>query len=578
MVLATGALASEKDTTITIVRAQNSPSLTVHYSGAVAAMAELRVNGESIATRSLSPSEASGDANFTLNMDALLEGPNDIEIRLYDNSGKLIGSQRTTINQDSGNPQIVFLSSPKAGATVRGPVQISVGFGKDLPNSYVSYFVDRQFRTMSNVAPFDYLWDTGRETNGWHEIEAWAVPGESSDTFKSKSIRVFVDNPGGHTYRRFPLVPARPVAVARNIIPAAKIAVARVPVAKAAAPRLRPTVTLVPLTLLATAAEARVAGLPAKIRTAPSSDATPIASGLRDMRPAMMHALTAPAAAIRVVARTAPIYQTIEVIPAATKPAIAPIQPSPVRDLSVEVPEISVAHFVTHIRNTVPVDAKPEAAGLMTALAPVNPTPVVVRTPGHLAASMPVAATHSAITAVVAVSHHVATPRFSAAMHIAHPAKPAPAVAKAPTKASSPIVSISTMTTTFVKVVPGLRLNHRGTFAVVMNGDLVEFDVMPRVDEGVPMAPFRKLVEKEGGVVSWISKTQEVNANADGRTICLQIGTRVAKVDQQNVDLELAPYVEKGRTIVPLSFIQETLKVNVEYDKATGHVLITSIK
>jgi hypothetical protein len=40
--------------------------------------------------------------------------------------------------------------------------------------------------------------------------------------------------------------------------------------------------------------------------------------------------------------------------------------------------------------------------------------------------------------------------------------------------------------------------------------------------------------------------------------------------------METAPYIDRGRTIVPLSFIDDALNVNVDYDKETGHVLITS--
>jgi hypothetical protein len=36
--------------------------------------------------------------------------------------------------------------------------------------------------------------------------------------------------------------------------------------------------------------------------------------------------------------------------------------------------------------------------------------------------------------------------------------------------------------------------------------------------------------------------------------------------------------LERGRTIVPLSFIRDSLNVEVEYDPSTGHVLITTKK
>ena len=38
------------------------------------------------------------------------------------------------------------------------------------------------------------------------------------------------------------------------------------------------------------------------------------------------------------------------------------------------------------------------------------------------------------------------------------------------------------------------------------------------------------------------------------------------------------PYVNAGRTMVPLSFLQTIMNCTVQFDKATGHLLITSNK
>ncbi|MFX5956691.1 stalk domain-containing protein, partial [Acinetobacter baumannii] len=63
-----------------------------------------------------------------------------------------------------------------------------------------------------------------------------------------------------------------------------------------------------------------------------------------------------------------------------------------------------------------------------------------------------------------------------------------------------------------------------GTFAVLYNNEYVTFDVPTRVDNGVPMTPFRHLIEKAGGKVDWEHSTKTVNATADGHTMNLQIG------------------------------------------------------
>ncbi|HVL40068.1 MAG TPA: Ig-like domain-containing protein, partial [Fimbriimonadaceae bacterium] len=197
--LSNAAVAAIQDATILIDRAINSPTLTVKFSGVTVALVELRVNGVSVGTRSVGNLK-SGETNFTLDLASLRDGDNEIEIRLFDKGGKLVGRERTLIATDDGTHSAVFLRAPKMGATVQGPVEIQIGFGRTMRNAYVSFFIDNQFKSMTNVQPFSYIWDTQREANGWHELEAWVVD-DDSNTHKTRKIRVFVNNPGGRTFR-----------------------------------------------------------------------------------------------------------------------------------------------------------------------------------------------------------------------------------------------------------------------------------------------------------------------------------------------------------------------------------------
>lgn len=125
-------------------------------------------------------------------------------------------------------------------------------------------------------------------------------------------------------------------------------------------------------------------------------------------------------------------------------------------------------------------------------------------------------------------------------------------------------------------ITKGTRIPNLSSFAVVLNSQFVDFDVNTRVDDGVPMTPFRHLLEKAGGSVDWLNSTKTVSAKADGHDIQLKIGDRNALINKLTVSLEVAPYIDRGRTIVPLSFLHDALNVNIEYDKETGHVLITT--
>ncbi|HZO91720.1 MAG TPA: copper amine oxidase N-terminal domain-containing protein, partial [Chthonomonadaceae bacterium] len=113
-----------------------------------------------------------------------------------------------------------------------------------------------------------------------------------------------------------------------------------------------------------------------------------------------------------------------------------------------------------------------------------------------------------------------------------------------------------------------------GTFEVAFDDTRIAFDVPPRVEHGLPLAPFRQIFEHTGGKVSWFSKAKLVRAVNDTREIEIKIGNAKAKVNNQTVQMEARPYIDRGRTIVPLSFIRDALDVNVQYDPQTGRMLI----
>ncbi len=466
--LSAGSFAFMLDTNIVIERALNSPTLTVKYDGANAALVELRVNGASLATKAVSPTANKGETTFALTVSDLKDGDNDVEIRLYDKTGKVVGSQKQKMTTDQGNKGPVYITGPKQGANIQGITEIKLGFGKELKSVWVSFFVDGDHKDITNTPPYVYAWDTQKESNGWHTVEAWAVDADSN-TFKSKQVRVFVNNPGGRTERHTlgtpeevtapikttpePKVPTKAPTKAPEVVVAVKepIKVAKPVVTKVTTVKpVNPAITKISPTVLA----AKVS------KMAPTSLGHPVAMGNQDMTPTGTRIAGG-------VAKAAPAKAT-----ATTKVATAKV--STVKSFASKVPNYAM-----------------EAAG----------------------------------------------------------------------KA----ISIET----------GSRLRGVTSFNVLYNGSYVEFDVQPRVDDGVPMTPFRHLMEKSGGKVEWLKGEKAVNATSEGKSIWFKVGDSTAKINNLPFTLELAPYIDRGRTIVPLSFMKDALDVNIQFDPATGHVLIT---
>lgn len=448
------------DAKILIDRALNSPTLTIKYSGAAATLVELKINGTSFGTRQVT-GKATGETNFTLDLSQLADGENEVEVFLYGKDGALVGKEKTTITSRRGDKGPVFLVNPKVGSTIRGTVDIKVGFGKDLKNSYVSFFVDNQFRSMTNNPPYSYLWDTTREAQGWHEVEAWVVTGDG-DTYKTSKTKIFVDNPGGRVER----------PVANKVEP---------PVA----PPVEPPV------------KAGTTGI--KINTQGASSATNV---VKDIVPAITGILLANS-----------------VKPATG--AAAGLKPNVETDSKA---------IMMDQRNVTPGEVKvPAANATKTTGAPVK----------------------TGSKQVIKIDNHA-------------------------TGAANAVNSAAG--TGMISITKGQRLPNMTPLTIMMNARPVNFDVAPRVQDGIPLTPFRHLFESNGGSVDWNNVQKVLEASGDGQSVWLKIGDKIAKVNKIDVELELAPFIERGRTMVPLSFIRDSLAVDVQYDPATGHVLITKAK
>ncbi len=112
------------------------------------------------------------------------------------------------------------------------------------------------------------------------------------------------------------------------------------------------------------------------------------------------------------------------------------------------------------------------------------------------------------------------------------------------------------------------------TFDVAFNNSRIAFDVKPRIEKGMPLAPFRAIFEHTGGSVQWFGKSQTVRAISANRQIEFTVGQDTALVNNRVVKLAYRPYVENGRTIVPLSFVRDAMNVKVTYDARISHLSI----
>ena len=119
-------------------------------------------------------------------------------------------------------------------------------------------------------------------------------------------------------------------------------------------------------------------------------------------------------------------------------------------------------------------------------------------------------------------------------------------------------------------VVPGGKMQ--------IDGQAVKTDVAPvQLRNGIATSPLRYVVEAMGGTVSWVGPAHQMVANTAGRgVITITVGSHEAQVNDEKVLMDLAAYLEQGRTMVPVRFISAALDVTIEMDDRSGDILIKS--
>lgn len=114
---------------------------------------------------------------------------------------------------------------------------------------------------------------------------------------------------------------------------------------------------------------------------------------------------------------------------------------------------------------------------------------------------------------------------------------------------------------------------------VTVNGKLMHADVAPLQQKGgVATSPLRFVVEALGGTVTWLGPAaKQVTAEVKGRgVLTFTVGSPEVRINEERVLMDVAAYIDSGRTMVPLRFIGQALDVTIEVDEDSGNITIRS--
>jgi len=108
---------------------------------------------------------------------------------------------------------------------------------------------------------------------------------------------------------------------------------------------------------------------------------------------------------------------------------------------------------------------------------------------------------------------------------------------------------------------------------VTLNGTPLTLTPPPQERAGRIFVPLRGIFESLGASVVYANG--EINAQGNGRSVSLHIGSMQASVNGQAQTLDVAPFVVGASTYVPLRFVSQALGAGVNYD-ATNKIVALS--
>ena len=108
---------------------------------------------------------------------------------------------------------------------------------------------------------------------------------------------------------------------------------------------------------------------------------------------------------------------------------------------------------------------------------------------------------------------------------------------------------------------------------VVYNGEKLEFDQEPIIEDGRTKVPFRKIFESMGTIVYYNNTDNMIlGLTKTGDILTHKIGSNKASLNGVEKTYDTTSTVQNGRTLVPVRMISELIGANVDWDDKTKTV------
>lgn len=115
-----------------------------------------------------------------------------------------------------------------------------------------------------------------------------------------------------------------------------------------------------------------------------------------------------------------------------------------------------------------------------------------------------------------------------------------------------------------------------GSKDVKIKDSNLQLDVAPSIINGRTMVPIRFIGEALNATFTWDGDTQQVTFIMGDKTIILFINESFGLVNGRKVELDVPPLIQNGRTLVPLRFVSENLELYIKYIEETKSIEISN--
>ncbi|MBR0366154.1 MAG: haloacid dehalogenase-like hydrolase, partial [Clostridia bacterium] len=131
-----------------------------------------------------------------------------------------------------------------------------------------------------------------------------------------------------------------------------------------------------------------------------------------------------------------------------------------------------------------------------------------------------------------------------------------------------------------ISMLPNTLAADDGIKVIVDGSELqiAEGDTKPFIEDGRTLVPMRAIFEALGATVEWDDSTKTVTSHDKNNTttVTMQIGGDTVKINDTDVKCDVPAKIIDGRTVVPVRVISEGMNCDVSWSAETQTVTITS--